>query len=84
MLKYQAHRYGPTFSLSINEVINKKARLTAAFVYIDLKGHIYRIPSKKVNRLDLNHEIRRTCPKCGQINDIRATDYCENCKYKLR
>ena len=30
-----------------------------------------------------NHEIYRTCPKCGEETDLRKSKDCENCGEKL-
>ena len=30
-----------------------------------------------------NHEIWRQCPKCGDWEDLRKTEHCENCGTKL-
>jgi predicted RNA-binding Zn-ribbon protein involved in translation (DUF1610 family) len=30
-----------------------------------------------------NHEIYRTCPKCGEETDVRKSKDCENCGEKL-
>lgn len=38
---------------------------------------------KKLSKYN-NHEIWRECPKCGTHNDLRKTDYCEECYTYLK
>ena len=39
--------------------------------------------TQKEKNMENNHEMWKTCPKCGEETDLRKSKDCENCGEKL-